>query len=40
MKTQRDLPEPLKRLLRKHAGIAYEAELRAALLPLADAFDK
>jgi len=35
-----DLPRHLKRLLRQHAGLAYEEELRRALLPLADDFDR
>ena len=35
-----DLPKNLKRLLREHAGRAHEEELRRALLPLADDFDR
>lgn len=36
----RDPPRPLKRLLRQQAALAYEEELRRALLPLADDFDR
>lgn len=32
--------KPIKRMLREQAAIAYEKDLRQALLPLADAFDK
>lgn len=35
-----ELPKHLKRLLREHAGQAHEEELRRALLPLADDFDR
>lgn len=36
----RDFPKKIKRLLRELAAIAYEEELRRALLPLAAAFDE
>jgi hypothetical protein len=34
------IPKRLKRLLRKWAGEAHEEELRRALVPLAEAFDR
>jgi hypothetical protein len=34
-----DIPKHIKRLLREQASLAYEEELRRALLPLAAAFD-
>ncbi|MDP9311584.1 MAG: hypothetical protein M3R24_12005 [Chloroflexota bacterium] len=36
----RDIPKRVKRLLREQAARAYEAELRRALLPLAEAFEQ
>ncbi len=36
----RDLPRYIKRMLREHVALAYEEELRRALLPLADDFDR
>jgi len=33
-----EIPRRMKRLIREHAAAAHEAELRRALLPLADAF--
>ncbi len=35
-----DLPKHLKRLLREHVALAHEEELRRALLPLADDFER
>ena len=35
-----EIPKRLKRLLRKWAGEAHEEELRRALVPLAEAFDR
>ena len=35
-----DSTKHLKRLLREHAALAHEEELRRALLPLADDFDR
>jgi hypothetical protein len=35
-----DLPKHLKRLLHEHVGLAHEEELRRALLPLAEDFDR
>jgi len=35
-----DLPKRLKRLLREQVSLAHEEELRRALLPLADGFDR
>jgi hypothetical protein len=35
-----EIPKRLKRLLRKRAGEAHEEELRRALVPLAEAFDR
>lgn len=35
-----DIPKRLKRLLREYAGRAHEAELRQALVPLAEAFKR
>lgn len=36
----RDAPKHIRKLLRQHAGMAHEEELRRALLPLADDFDR
>ncbi len=36
----RNIPKRMKRLLREQAARAYEAELRQALLPLAEAFEQ
>lgn len=36
----RDFPKKVQRLLREQAALAYEEELRRALLPLATAFDQ
>lgn len=33
-----EIPKRIKRLLREYAAVAHEAELRQALVPLADAF--
>ena len=35
-----ELPKRLKRLLREHVAAAHDEELRRALLPLADDFDR
>ena len=34
------IPKPVKRLLREYASAAHEEELRRALLPLAEAFER
>lgn len=35
-----DLPKRLRRMLREHVALAHEEELRRALLPLADDFER
>ena len=35
-----DIPKKIKRLLREQAALAYEEEIRRALVPLAAAFDE
>ena len=35
-----EIPKRIKRLLREQAGLAHEEELRRALVPLAEAFNK
>jgi hypothetical protein len=35
-----EAPKRVKRLLREYAGVAYEEELRRALLPVAEAFKR
>ena len=35
-----DIPKAVKKSLRVHSSLAYEEEMRRALLPLADGFDR